>query len=458
MTNASYSYANGFGASVGVSLEKALGVKGATFGLNYNEKTGFGASLGYDIGGGFNVGVGVSGIGHKSGTYGNMNIGYTTGKQGDVTRLDLGLNYDYRDNSYGASASILQDHSGYNDSSFNRFDTTLNWNSQNGFSNNINYTLSQSAADGITGLWNGFTNAMGNNWNNVLGGFGWNMGRKKVNPPSLTNPDLVDSFSQNPMLGNSGLDPYLLLAGVGGSPSEETVSNRQMVDDGFGDPDFKISQLSNELKETFDSLPEDLQKELLSKNKSYISYDENGNQIINVIDSKSRIKDSLSLDEMLIIAKLKPGEIFFSQYTASVVLGVGASISIQKFIDSDGNVEIRNDNQLSFGIGAGINYTSGIIDGKGKNASEIGFNSSLDFGAFYIGGSLIQTNVGSSIKPSINIGEYFAEIIMPKGAIIGVTATPSLPKYFPAKILVLKNKMSAREKYLIEKLRKSYER
>lgn len=282
--------------------------------------------------------------------------------------------------------------------------------------NNIN--------QGVAGLWNGFTNAMGNNWNNVLGGFGWNMGRK--DGQRLTNPGLVDPFSQNPMLGNSGLNPYFLLAGVGGSPTEDTVSNRQMVDDGFGDQNFKISQLSKEFKETFDSLPEDLQKELLSKNKSYISYDENGNQIINVIDSKSRIKDSLTLDEMLIISKLKPGEIYFSQYTASVVLGLGPSLTIQKFIDSDGNIGIRSDNQISFGIGAGINYASGIIDGKGKNAFDIGFNSSLDFGMFFFGGSLIQTNVGSTIKPSINVGDSLATLLMPRGSVIGVTATPSL--------------------------------
>lgn len=167
-----------------------------------------------------------------------MNLGYTTGNPGDNVRLDLGLNFDYRDNSYGASATIMQDFQNA-DPYFNRFNTTLNWNSQNGFSNNINYTLSQKAVNninqGVAGLWNGFTNAMGNNWNNVLGGFGWLMGRKEGITQRFTNSGLVDPFSQNPMLGNSGLNPYSLLAGVGGSPTEDTVSNRQMVNDGFGD-------------------------------------------------------------------------------------------------------------------------------------------------------------------------------------------------------------------------------
>ncbi|MCG9876798.1 MAG: M23 family metallopeptidase [Leptospiraceae bacterium] len=106
-----------------------------------------------------------------------MNLGYTTGNPGDNVRLDLGLNYDYRDNSYGASATIIQDFQNA-DPYFNKFNTSLNWNSQNGFSNNINYTLSQSAADGMT-------KAMTNNWKDVLSGVGYMFGGRDDEEGSL---------------------------------------------------------------------------------------------------------------------------------------------------------------------------------------------------------------------------------------------------------------------------------
>ena len=38
---------------------------------------------------------------------------------------------------------------------------------------------------GVAGAWDGFSNAMGNNWNNVLGGFGWMMGRKEGNEQTV---------------------------------------------------------------------------------------------------------------------------------------------------------------------------------------------------------------------------------------------------------------------------------
>jgi hypothetical protein len=84
-------------------------------------------------------------------------------------------------NSYGGSIS----YSGQlNDRSILKgYTTSLNWSNGQGFSNSFNYSLSDQFVkdmnQGVAGAWDGFSNAMGNNWNNVLGGFGWLMGRKE---------------------------------------------------------------------------------------------------------------------------------------------------------------------------------------------------------------------------------------------------------------------------------------
>jgi hypothetical protein len=55
---------------------------------------------------------------------------------------------------------------------------------------------------GVAGAWDGFSNAMGNNWNNVLGGFGWMMGR-------IEHGLIRDATRQPGQLGDKQKEPGL---------------------------------------------------------------------------------------------------------------------------------------------------------------------------------------------------------------------------------------------------------
>lgn len=178
----SYNYNSGFSGGVGMGLggagQEFERLAGVNVGLNYNDQTGFGASIGYQ-GDHFNLGVGVSGLGgHSSGTYGNIYGGLTSGSQGDYFRGSLDLNYNYRDNSFGGGVSVLQDFSsfGNNPSYFDRFSTALNWNSEAGFSNQIQYTLSNRGYDAINrnvmDPGTGFMQGMANNFTEMMYGVG----------------------------------------------------------------------------------------------------------------------------------------------------------------------------------------------------------------------------------------------------------------------------------------------
>jgi hypothetical protein len=198
--NASYSYAGGFGAGVGVSTlgagEKGLGL---TAGLNYNEKTGFGASVGLEFGFGgqfdpdYNLGAAynVNSIGRK-GQNANISV------DGRMDNYSVSAWRDIKNsNSYGGSIS----YSGQlNDRSILKgYTTSLNWSNGQGFSNSFNYSLSDQFVNdmnqGVAGAWDGFSNAMGNNWNNVLGGFGWLMGRKEGNA-QIVNETPEESYDR----------------------------------------------------------------------------------------------------------------------------------------------------------------------------------------------------------------------------------------------------------------------
>ncbi|UOG55065.1 peptidoglycan DD-metalloendopeptidase family protein [Leptospira noguchii] len=102
--NLSYSYADGFGASVGGGWQvaKGLGV-GAT--LSYNEQSGFGASVGFQAGTSalsFNGGLSYS---QRDGISANAGVGIGLGGKKPTGSLNLGVSYNKQD-GLGTSAGI----------------------------------------------------------------------------------------------------------------------------------------------------------------------------------------------------------------------------------------------------------------------------------------------------------------------------------------------------------------
>ncbi|EMS84542.1 hypothetical protein LEP1GSC074_0920 [Leptospira noguchii str. Hook] len=106
--NLSYSYADGFGASVGGGWQvaKGLGV-GAT--LSYNEQSGFGASVGFQAGTSalsFNGGLSYS---QRDGVSANAGVGIGLGKNATTGSysgsLNLGVSYNRQD-GFGSSVGI----------------------------------------------------------------------------------------------------------------------------------------------------------------------------------------------------------------------------------------------------------------------------------------------------------------------------------------------------------------
>ncbi|UPY77312.1 hypothetical protein FH581_000200 [Leptospira weilii] len=99
----SYSYADGFGASVGGGYKIAQGL-GVGFTLSYNEQSGFGASVGLQAGTSrlnFNAGLSYS---QRDGISGNAGLNYGLGKDPKVG-LNLGVSYNRRD-GMGASVGL----------------------------------------------------------------------------------------------------------------------------------------------------------------------------------------------------------------------------------------------------------------------------------------------------------------------------------------------------------------
>ncbi|WP_061224461.1 hypothetical protein, partial [Leptospira weilii] len=99
----SYSYADGFGASVGVGYKfmEGLGV-GAT--LSYNEQSGFGASAGLQAGTSrLNINAGLS-YSERDGVSGNVGLNYGLGKD-PKAGLSLGMSYNRQD-GMGASVGL----------------------------------------------------------------------------------------------------------------------------------------------------------------------------------------------------------------------------------------------------------------------------------------------------------------------------------------------------------------
>ncbi|ULH30657.1 peptidase M23 [Leptospira weilii] len=99
----SYSYADGFGASLGggYKLMEGLGV-GAT--LSYNEQSGFGASAGLQAGTSrLNINAGLS-YSERDGVSGNVGLNYGLGKD-PKAGLSLGVSYNRQD-GMGASVGL----------------------------------------------------------------------------------------------------------------------------------------------------------------------------------------------------------------------------------------------------------------------------------------------------------------------------------------------------------------
>ncbi|WP_438266269.1 TIGR04388 family protein [Leptospira kirschneri] len=102
--NLSYSYADGFGASVGGGLKIANGLGvGAT--LSYNENQGFGGSVGFQAGTSalsFNAGLSYS---QRDGISANAGIGVGLGGKKPTGSLNLGVSYNRQD-GLGTSVGI----------------------------------------------------------------------------------------------------------------------------------------------------------------------------------------------------------------------------------------------------------------------------------------------------------------------------------------------------------------
>lgn len=98
--NMSYTYADGYGASVGYSTG---GTGGFNLGVSYSQKDGFGVYGGVELGQGFSIGGRVT----ERGGFG-VNAGYTTslGSSGATGALKVGYNFDKDGNPQGWNTEV----------------------------------------------------------------------------------------------------------------------------------------------------------------------------------------------------------------------------------------------------------------------------------------------------------------------------------------------------------------
>ncbi|WP_225740556.1 peptidase M23 [Leptospira interrogans] len=453
----SYSAENGFGASVGVGY----GPANVTVGIS--EKGGATVDLGFNKGG-FNAGLSY-----------NSKTGKASGSVGlEISQgSSLGISYNEGD-GFGASISKSLD---------NGINGSLSWSEKGGVGGNIGYevpgdknkskdslankmqgsggSLNWSQRDGVSIAVNASGGVNAGNWSQS-GGFQANtnflndqwkanfISGKAKEDADAQEASRAAQNKNNQETGKSVLDG----AGISTQRREGEDGATPHHNGESADPvDQRIAQLKKELSEGI-SLAHDngtmsdagnpalasAAKELSSKMAELQKLEgqkasgqkpgvqKDGSMI--VTGTKGNAQDTnVSKDPKNPgNANIKPGEIGYSILNFSAVLGVGPNLTKTEMTDHTGRTTVAWDVGVSFGLGGGISYSEGKVDGLPHNVKSKDFSFDLGMNVG-LGVASVDFNFYNRSKVSASIGGAKALPTIPGK--IGVTVTPGSGQGYP---------------------------
>ncbi|MBM9577824.1 hypothetical protein JWG45_11765 [Leptospira sp. 201903070] len=125
---------------------------------------------------------------------------------------------------------------------------------------------------------------------------------------------------------------------------------------------------------------------------------------------------------------IKPGEIGYSILNFSAVLGVGPNLTKTEITDHTGRTTVSWDAGISFGLGGGISYSEGKVDGLAHNikSKDFSFDLGMNVG---LGVASVDFIFYNRSKVSASLGGAKALPTIPGK--IGVTVTPGSGQGYP---------------------------
>ncbi|EMO20365.1 hypothetical protein LEP1GSC168_4141 [Leptospira santarosai str. HAI134] len=459
----SYSAENGFGASVGV------GYGPATVSVGISERGGTTVDLGLKKGG-FNAGLSYN---SKTGSV-SGNAGFTSSQSG----TGFALSYNEGD-GFGASISKSLD-SGLNGS--------LSWSQKGGVGGSIGYeapgdknqpknslanqmqgaggSLSFNQRDGVSASVSASGGVNAGNWSQS-GGF-------QANTNFLTDQwkaDYQTKQGEIEALQSQGLSKEEATAILDARAQEESKAaqnkNNQetgkSVLDGAAistqrreDGEDGQSHSSNDSADPVDQRINQLKRELsegisLADGNGTMSDAGGGSGLAGAAKELSKKmaelqqleshkaagqKPGVQKDGSIVVvgskasthADLKPGEIGYSILNFSAVLGVGPNLTKTEMTDHTGRTTVSWDVGVSFGLGGGISYSEGKVEGLHQNvkAKDFSFDLGMNVG---LGVASVDFNFYNRSKVSASLGGARALPTIPGK--IGVTVTPGSGQGYP---------------------------
>nr|EMN23093.1 hypothetical protein LEP1GSC063_3258 [Leptospira santarosai serovar Arenal str. MAVJ 401] len=149
-----------------------------------------------------------------------------------------------------------------------------------------------------------------------------------------------------------------------------------------------------------------------------------------VVGSKENMHEAKIVDgsKASTHADLKPGEIGYSILNFSAVLGVGPNLTKTEMTDHTGRTTVSWDVGVSFGLGGGISYSEGKVEGLHQNvkAKDFSFDLGMNVG---LGVASVDFNFYNRSKVSASLGGARALPTIPGK--IGVTVTPGSGQGYP---------------------------
>ncbi|UOG50969.1 TIGR04388 family protein [Leptospira noguchii] len=460
----SYSAENGFGASVGV------GYGPATVSVGVSEKGGATVDLGFTKGG-FNAGLSY-----------NSKTGSVSGNAGlEVAKgTSLGISYNEGD-GFGASISKSLE---------NGVNGSLSWSQKGGVGGSIGYevpgdknkskdslankmqgaggSLNFSQRDGVSAAFNASGGVNAGNWSQS-GGF-------QANTNFLNDKwkaDFVSKQSAIEELQSKGLSKEQATAildaqAKADSKAAQNKNNEELgaqVIQGAGrregedsaDPvDQRINQLKKELSEGISladgngtmsdagggsgeaAAAKELSKKMAELQKlegqkaagQKPGVQKDGSIVVVERTSRENKQETQVSNDPKANSNtnIKPGEIGYSILNFSAVLGVGPNLTKTEMTDHTGRTTVSWDVGISFGLGGGISYSEGKVEGLSHNVKSKDFSFDLGMNVG-LGVASVDFNFYDRSKFSASLGGAKALPTIPGK--IGVTVTPGSGQGYP---------------------------
>ncbi|MDI7226848.1 hypothetical protein QMM92_19420, partial [Leptospira santarosai] len=387
--NGGLSYNSKTGSVSGnVGLEIA---KGSSLGISYNEGDGFGASISKSLSNGVNGSLSWSEKGGLGGSIGYESPGDENQPKNSLANQMKGaggsLSFNQRD---GVSASVSAS-GGVN---------AGNWSQSGGFQANTNFLADQWKADFVSkqdAIEQAKTDAeskAAQDKNNqetgksVLEGAAVSTQRREgEDGQSHSSNDSADPVDQRINQLKRELSEGILLADGNGSMSD--------ADGGSG-----VAGAAKELSKKMAELQQ-LESHKAAGQKPGVQKDGS----IVVVGSKENMHEAKIVDgsNASTHANLKPGEIGYSILNFSAVLGVGPNLTKTEMTDHTGRTTVSWDVGVSFGLGGGISYSEGKVEGLHQNvkAKDFSFDLGMNVG---LGVASVDFNFYNRSKVSASLG------------------------------------------------------